>query len=458
VQRILAIARLTWKSAFRYRLFWALLGLLLIAVVALPLLLKHDKTARGFVQILLTYNLSVITALLGVSTLWIACGSLARDIEEGSMQTLAVKPVARWQIWLGKWLGIVLLNAALLTLAGGSVYLLLQARARQLPEAQQRILREEIFVARAALSEPPPDIEKLVDQAFRERMEKNPVPAADQNALRDQLRELVKAGVQVVPPGYVRPWRIPLGARAPLLRNRPLFIRARFNAAQTNLAGTYVGLWQVGAPPSQNVWQSLQSMAPAAYHEFAIPPNLFAADGTLTVIFHNRSESTLLFPVEDGFEILYREGGFGLNYARGLAVILCWLGLLAALGLTCASFLSFPVAAFVSASLLVVALSSNSLSRVVHEGVVIGLGESGRETASRVLDVVMVPVFKGMLQVVDLVQGTSPVDALSTGRSVTWEQLLGTFAKTVVLLGGLLAAFGIWTFSRRELGTAQTQG
>ena len=34
------------------------------------------------------------------------------------MQVVATKPMARWQIWLGKWLGIVSLNAALLAIVG----------------------------------------------------------------------------------------------------------------------------------------------------------------------------------------------------------------------------------------------------------------------------------------------------------------------------------------------------
>src|SRR5438132_4221538 len=37
---------LTWKAAFRFRLFWVLTALLLGSVVALPLLLKDDGTAR----------------------------------------------------------------------------------------------------------------------------------------------------------------------------------------------------------------------------------------------------------------------------------------------------------------------------------------------------------------------------------------------------------------------------
>src|SRR5437879_13902626 len=79
MQCLFAIASLTWKAAFRFRLFWVLTALLLGSVVGLPLLLKDDGTARGFTQILLTYTLSVITTLLGFTTLWLACGTLARN-------------------------------------------------------------------------------------------------------------------------------------------------------------------------------------------------------------------------------------------------------------------------------------------------------------------------------------------------------------------------------------------
>src|SRR5438552_17771189 len=140
MQRILAIATLTWKAAFRFRLFWVLAVLLLGSVVVLPLLLKDDGTARGFTQILLTYTLSVITTLLGFTTLWLACGTLARDVEDCQMQMVAVKPIARWQIWLGKWLGLLLINGTLLALSGASVYCLLQWRAPRLPAREPEFL------------------------------------------------------------------------------------------------------------------------------------------------------------------------------------------------------------------------------------------------------------------------------------------------------------------------------
>jgi hypothetical protein len=287
-------------------------------------------------------------------------------------------------------------------------------------------------------------------------LQNNPVPPEAHETVRKTIRDQLLAGLQIVPPNYRRRWTIDLGLRKNFLRDQPLFVRFKFHAAQTNSTGTYLGLWQVGPPESRQVSSQPMSLAADAFHEIEILPNLWDESGKLTIDFHNRNTTTLLFPVEDGFEVLYREAGFGLNFARGLLIVLCWLALLAALGLAAASAMSFPAAAFVSASLLAVALSSGTLATVVSEGTVFGTDhESGAPTAGW-MDAVLMPVFKGMLRVVNLVQAFSPVDSLSSGRSITWGQVGLAGAQVVLLLGGVLALIGITTFTRRELATAQS--
>ena len=234
MQRLFAIAWLTWKAAFRFRLFLVIAALLLAAVVGLPILVKDDGTARGFTQIILTYTLSAITALLGLSTLWLSCGTLARDIEECQMQIVATKPVARWQIWLGKWIGIVSLNAALLALSGASVYGLLQWRAAKLPAAEQKNLREQVLVSRGSAR--PQNYDALIDREteriLQERLKSNPVEKADWPEVRRQIREQIKAEYQLVPPGYSRVWRIDLGSAKNFLRDQPLQLRVKFNSPE----------------------------------------------------------------------------------------------------------------------------------------------------------------------------------------------------------------------------------
>lgn len=458
MQRILAIAWLTWKAAFRFRLFLVLAILLLAAVVGLPLLIKDDGTARGFTQILLTYTLSTITALLGLSTLWLACGTLARDIEECQMQVVAVKPIARWQIWLGKWVGIMSLNAALLAIAGGSVYGLLQWRARQLPEAEQHILRNEVLVARGSAKEQSleRDIDADAEERLAARLKQERLTHADLREVRRQIREQVKAQYQVVPPAWSRVWEIDLGLARHFLRDQPLYVRIKFNSADRSPSGTFTGLWQVGVPQKTRLWRSEpMSLAPDTFHEFEIPPNLFDESGVLTVMFVNPNDTALLFDLEEGFEVLYREGSFALNFARGLGIIFCWMALLATLGLSAASFLSFPVAAFLSLGVLTMALSSGTLANVVEEGTVMGFNPETGIAGRSVIDAVVVPTFGAALNVINLAKDFSPIDSLSSGRSITWGQLGTAFGQIVLLLGGIIGLFGIIVFQRRELATAQ---
>lgn len=457
MQRLTAIAWLTIKAAFRFRLVLLLSAILIGSVVGLPLIIKDDGTARGFTQILLTYTLSLITALLGFATLWLACGTLARDVEECQMQMVAVKPIARWQIWLGKWFGILAVNAILLTLSAGAVFFLLQWRAQQLPEQQQVILRNEILVARASAKPPVPDYEPEVARILKQKLSESPVPLTDVEYVRTQIREQLKAQDQIAPPDYRKPWVIDLGLARHKLRDRPLYIRTKFNAAQPSPTKTYQGFWVVGDFESPRSYRTEDmSLAADTFHEFVVPPNLYDDEGKLTLNFINRSESVLLFPLEDGLEVLYRQGGFTLNYARGVGIIFFWLSFLAAVGLMASSFLSFPVAAFMSIGILIVGMSTGTISLILEQGTIFEVNhETGVADAPAFLDHLALPLFRALLNLINLVRGFSPIDSLSTGRSVTWTEFGWAFGQICILLCGVLAAIGITAFTRRELATAQ---
>jgi len=459
VQRILAIAWLTWKAALRFKLFLVIGALLIFAVVGLPLIIQDDGTAQGFTQIILTYTLSAITALLGLSTLWLSCGTLARDIEECQIQVVATKPIARWQIWLGKWLGLVMLNAALLAISGACVFGLLQYRASKLPADVQKTLREQVLVARGSAKEASheAEVEAETDQILQEKVKTAAVQsAADLRELRQQIREMVRADSQVVPPSYQRIWKIDLGSVKSSLAGKPLQLRIKFNTAQRTQSGTYDAMWQIGDPGKTAYFRTNTiSLAPDTFHEFAVPADLFDENGVLTVAFANPNGTALLFSPEEGLEVLYPEGGFTLNFVRGLGIIFCWMALLAALGLAAASLLSFPVAAFFALAMLLVVFSSGTLADSVESGTVAGGNAETGQMGHSIMDVVLIPSFKGILTVISLAKNFSPIDSLSTGRSITWAELGMAFTQIVVVLGGIFAVIGIWLFSRRELATAQ---
>lgn len=455
-QPVWSMAWLTVRAAFRYRLVVVLMALLVGAVVVLPMVIKHDGTAQGFTQILLTYTLGVISALLSLVTLWLACGTLARDVDECQMQVVATKPIPRWQIWIGKWLGVMLLNAILLAVSSGAVFLLLQWRATQLPPEVQLALRSNVLTARASVKEPEPDLDSKVEQMLALRRAELEAKGVDLQTFRSQAREMIKAREQVVPPSYFRRFELDFHGREEALKKNPVFVRVKFHTPELSAKRPYEIEVVAGPPDSPQRVGAFRSLAAEASHEIELGHAVLDARGFLVVEIANRSDTPLIFPMEDGFEVLYREGGFGLNYIRAVVVLGCALGLLAAIGLFAASFLSFPVAAFLATTVLILGLSSGTLKSVVEDRTVLGFEHDTNTQLYPVVDAVMVPLFEVLLRTVNLVHQFSPIDAVSSGRSITWADLARAVILVIGVMGGLFAALGITAFTRRELATAQS--
>jgi len=466
MKKILAIAWLTWKAAFRFKLVAVLLTMMIFTVVVLPVIIKDDGTARGFVQILLTYTLTVIAGLLGLCTLWIACGTLARDIEECQIQLVATKPISRWQIWIGKWVGIILLNTAILTITGILLLGLFYWRASKLDSKQQHILFNEVLVARQEVKPQYPikELEQQAQQLLKERLgllQYTNLDKIDIQAVRREILEQLKADYQLVPPmtlsspGYRR-WDLNLGINPAKIKGKPLYIRTKFYAGNAAFSGTVTAMWQAGVPGTAKIWRSEpMSLAPDTFHEIEIPPDLFDKNGDITVVFINLSDVPLIFPMEDGIELLYPAGSFVWNFARGLGIILCWMALLAALGLATASYLSFPVAAFVAMAALVLAFSTGIMTTAISEGILSKYDEQTHQFIPSILDIIFIPLFKAILAVVSPVKQFSPIDKLTTGRLITWAELAQAILIVVALVGGLLAVVGNYLFYKRELAAGE---
>ena len=499
------IAKQTLKAAVRYR-FVVTLGLaLLVIVFGIPLIVKSDGTAKGTVQLVLTYTLGSTTALLGIASLWMGCGTLAREIEENVMQMVAVKPVARWRVWFGKWLGITLLNAAMLIPTGLAIFYLINARADspELSKDEKAKLRNEVLVSRSSVREPKPNFtiqrsrayaySKLVEQgktdnqysaaeqALRmsvtqpehvlslrpnytrliDQAQKNPTSEiiSQIEELEHQALQVSKGSREIVLPGQMRNWVFEIDPdKVEIINKRPIYLRFKFNAGDEYDPKSHLCMWSVGAgtgkrwPPDREFEE--MTIGSSAFHELkveleggSVPDN-----GEVRVSFANFNDKPIVFPMDDGPMILYHDGGFGLNLLRGLMIIFFWLGLISAIGLMASSFLSFPVATFMSLGILLITASTGTLEQIIEEEGITGINhETGRKDESSPLDRVAMTFSKGVLSITDLIWGYSPVDHLSSGRTITWTSLATAFTGIVLLMGGIIMAFGAFLFHRREL-------
>jgi Cu-processing system permease protein len=130
------IARLTFREAARRRTLLAalILGIIFLAVYAFGLyhleqdIRRHEdfvslvalKEMRGFMLLAGLYVVNFLILAMAVLT---SIDTLSGEIASGTVQTLVAKPVGRWEIVIGKWLGFLGMLTLYLLLMGGGVIL-----------------------------------------------------------------------------------------------------------------------------------------------------------------------------------------------------------------------------------------------------------------------------------------------------------------------------------------------
>jgi Cu-processing system permease protein len=139
---ITTITWLTFHEARRRRMVLAaaLMGIGFLALYGLGLRLISQELAnnspsdRFFVLSFVTFaGLYVIHFLTVMLTIFASVDTIAGEITTHTIQTLAVKPLARWQIVLGKWLGYALMLSPYVLLLSGGVVLLVYLNLGYLP-------------------------------------------------------------------------------------------------------------------------------------------------------------------------------------------------------------------------------------------------------------------------------------------------------------------------------------
>jgi ABC-type transport system involved in multi-copper enzyme maturation permease subunit len=139
---VFTIARLTFLEARRRRLLQLVLvmGIAFVVLFAVGYYLIHQEGQYSTVGIRL--NVSNTLLMMGlyaanflgvVLAVVISVDVIAGEISSGAIQTLVTKPLRRWQVVIGKWLGLAVLLSAIMALVSASLVLVAWLISRYLP-------------------------------------------------------------------------------------------------------------------------------------------------------------------------------------------------------------------------------------------------------------------------------------------------------------------------------------
>lgn len=169
---IWTLARHTFAQALRMKVAGVFLLLLALALGVMPFAMRGDGTLAGRVRTLLAYGMGVTAVLLSLVTIFVSTSVITSDVRQKQIFSVVTKPLSRWQYVLGRWFGIILLNAVLLTAAMGVIYAVSQylRGGEALNPTDRRAVETEVFSARAKVF--PDSFEKEINKRVKKRIEK----------------------------------------------------------------------------------------------------------------------------------------------------------------------------------------------------------------------------------------------------------------------------------------------
>ena len=216
------------------------------------------------------------------------------------------------------------------------------------------------------------------------------------------------------------------------------------------------GIWQIRHPklpiyyparrrPQKDPARTVQTMT--------IPARVVDSEGKTIVMYLNANHpdlgaavATSVSIADEDIAILYRAGDFGPNFARGMILIVVQLMFLAALGVFCGCFLSFPVACLLCFAVLPFGLMGEFLTDAVklpaHTDVdwTVYFGHYALKT---------------MRMLLPNLAETSPSDSLVGGEYISWLFLGRTALLTVAVRTVLVLGLACLIFHKRELARVQ---
>ena len=479
---LLAIVRLTFKSALRSHVFQALLFLLVLGVIAVPNTIKGDGTAYGYIQVSIDYSMWIISIILSMSAVWVGCSVMSFDIESGQLHMVVSKPVSRVTVFCGKLLGVLILHGLLMFIAsiGAFAFVQLQFNWQKFLPAEKARVADEVMTGRQSYMPDMPDIESKVRDEFLRRAKATEtisgkpfasIPPLERAKMLSEVRKQVIASFGEIRPGPegTKFWNY---SGLPDKYDGPICIRykAYSGSVDTKDQKTSYGMWTIRifiedkttvdssvkaqgaetAKPKLREVYALFSPEPERLVcgvplEFKVPSRSVLNEGSVRIGLTNFDPEgkALFIQASDGPKLLIKKCGFTENFLRAVFVAFMRVAILAGIACSAGAIFSMPVAVFMVIAYIAIGLFASFLietQQAYGENPNADFVEKFGLAASKTVMVGVMPL-----------QNFEVSDKLANGEIIELSFIARLFFECLLLKGIPLCALGAWLYWRREL-------
>lgn len=478
---IAGVAAAVVDEAVRMRSVGVLLAVFVMLVTALPLLVDPSERLAYRVQFLLGWTLGGSGVILGLLTIFLACGSVCGDIDSGRIHMAFSKPLHRWEYLVGKWLGVVLYDLLLVALAGAGCAVLatMLARGPAADGMDRAAVRGEVLTARLGLTpspERPDEYASAIDAAVVQLEADDPEAfATNAEAVRRRIRDEYARQWHTVTPDMETTFVFrDVAAGRGAAETVQLQLEPRATNVDVDFADVRMAVWLNGRPwPMRNGQHAELTLASRARHVFDLPAEMLAGSPDLSVRIANRNlvpagetkPTAITFPPGDGMRLYVRVGGFPANLAGCLLILWAKLALIAAVGVAAGAVFDLPLAILTALVVFITAQGSEFFGDAL--GVYNVASESAwsraaerMSYASRFLQggrlydafrMLLGFVSDGLTRLLPSFSTDRAVARLVSGMAIPVGVVLSRLLLFVVVYPAVVGFVGWWVFDRRDL-------
>jgi len=455
MRSIWAVAINTVKQAFRLKIAAVFVILLIVLLPIMGFSMTGDGTAQGRLQAFVSYGLSLTSLLLCLFTIIVSVYSLTNDIKQKQIYMVLTKPIRRFELIFGKLLGVVILDIALLTVFSVLIYTIVIYTPRLSGASAEETaqLKNEFYTARASLTPGEVDVAGEVEKLYQKLDESGQLEQMYKGIRRAniiaELTRRVKLRRRAAAPGQELIWEF--RDVKPLSKDESLFIRFKYEVSVNPPDLHVYSAWAAGdyrQVHSGKIETPIETFERKdlirTFHEIEVSANVVAEDGFLSISFLNvpqLNNTVVIFPPDDGLEVLYKADTFGSNFIKAVFLILFRLVFLACLGLMASSFLSMPVA------ILLCLL-------IFFTGTISGFIIESFEYLSKDISLLYSYTVGPMVKLLPQFDKFNPTKFLVSGRLLSWSLFARVGAVMVCIKSVLLLLLALLFFSYREIAKA----
>lgn len=337
MKQLWEIFRLEIRAIVRSRA----LALLLVAsagwMFAMPYLVKSDGTEEGARQMYVQYALGGVFAIVVVSLVAAAAGSLAKDRAGKRLQLTQVRPVRFMTMALGRIAAFAATGAFVLAVAAG----ILAARVE--------LSRPCDHVLSPVMESPQAEAERMYEEYMKDPDTPKEVREAPKDDVVRILRQRASEHYQEIPTNAVESWTFALPARE---AEAAVAVRLKFTNMY-DVREDVAGMFLLGGMSGvvSNVTKSVTKVPLAGAAE-----SLAAGEGRL--LFRNEGKGAVMLRPRRDINLLVGADTFAWNLVRAWAELVSLLTLSVAFAVFLGGSLGRSTAVFTALTMLAIAVLS----------------------------------------------------------------------------------------------------